>query len=93
MWLNILTGFASLCNELHQIEINYFTGACDSYLYFKSDGSLKCGSKLDYGLTFSQASDQCAEIGEIIPELPSPNDQQIINIIRVIIYLYLKFHS
>ena len=66
----------------------WFTGICDSYLYFKSDGSIKCGSTLDHGLTIQQASDQCAEIGAIIPELPSPNDRQIINIIRVIIQFY-----
>ena len=66
------------------------TGICDSYLYFKSDGSIKCGSTLDHGLTIQQTSDQCAESGAIIPELPSPNDWQMINIIRVIIY-FLRY--
>ena len=69
-------------------SLSYFlktsiTGICNSYLYTKSDGSVKCGSTLEHGLTIAQASDQCAEIGAIIPDLPSPNDQQMMNIIRV----------
>ncbi len=58
-------------------------GLCDNYLYTKSDGSLKCGSFLEHKLTIFDASQQCFLIGAIIPEIPSPNDQQILNILRV----------
>ena len=58
-------------------------GACDNFLYIKSDGSLKCGSFLEQGLTIGAASAQCAEISAIIPELPYQNDNQIINLLRV----------
>jgi hypothetical protein len=36
-------------------------GACDSYLFSKSDGSLKCGSFLEHSLTLDVASAQCAQ--------------------------------
>ena len=56
---------------------------CDNYLFSKSDGSLKCGSFLDHGLTIYEASAQCAKINAIIPELPYQNDNQIINLLKV----------
>ena len=59
------------------------SGVCDNYLYCKSDGSLKCGNFLEYGLTINEASVQCANINAIIPELPYQNDNQIINLFKV----------
>ena len=63
--------------------MKYTLGVCDNNLYSKSDGSLKCGSFLEHGLTIKQASAQCAQINAIIPELPYQNDNQIINLLKV----------
>jgi hypothetical protein len=37
-------------------------GVCDNYLYTKSDGSLKCGSFLEFGLLIATAAAQCAQV-------------------------------
>ncbi len=68
--------------------INLLPGGCDNYLYQKSDGSLKCSYVIDHGLPIKQAAIQCAQNNAIIPELPNPNDQQMINIIRVLQVFY-----
>ena len=86
--------FLQLSFEVFHIFLKkYITGKCNSYLYSKSDGSIKCGSTLEHGLMIAQASDQCAQIGAIIPDLLSPNDQQIVNIIGVSIHILIKYWS
>jgi len=52
-------------------------------MYQKSDGSIKCGFVIEHGLDLTQAASQCAQKNSIIPEFPNPNDQQIVNIIKV----------
>jgi hypothetical protein len=76
--------FENLISKIsYKIFFPSFEGVCDHYLYQKSDGSLKCGFPIDHGLILAEAASQCAQNNAIIPELPSPNDQQILNIIRV----------
>ena len=75
--------------NLIRYNLNDLEGLCTTETYVKSDGSCACGFFLELNLTWIEAHDRCTALGAHLPEVKSPQENEDIFKLKVILVLIL----